>query len=114
MRPEFSHLRRLERLSLLALLLLLVGCGTIRVSGALNALNTSTSTGTVSFVHFTAIFDSNGTLINVTIVTLAVPSAMSTFTFCGNQASQFTVNSPVQVSFTPGQSCSNLVAVVPH
>ena len=102
------------RLLLLSLLLVLTGCGTFRVAGALNVSNTSVSTGTVSFVHFTAIFGSSGTLINVTVVTLVTPPAMNTLTFCGNQSSQFTMNSAVQVSFTPGQSCSNLVAVVSH
>jgi len=110
MRLRFSNP---ARLLLLSLLLVLTGCGTFRVSGALN-VNTSTSTGTVSFVHFTAIFDSSGTLINVTVVTLVTPPAMNTLTFCGNQSSQFTMNSSVQVSFTPGQTCSNLVAVVSH
>ena len=114
MRHRFSNLRRPERLLLVAVLLLLTGCGTFRVAGAINFSNTSVSTGTVSFVHFTAIFDSSGTLINVTVVTLAEPPVTNTFTFCGNQSSQFTMNSAVQVSFTPGQSCSNLVAVVAH
>ena len=50
----------------------------------------SVATGTVSFVQFTAIFAGNGTLVNVTVVTLAVPPVANTFTFCGNQISQFT------------------------
>ena len=111
MRLRYIGFRRSARLLLLPLFLLAVGCGTIRVSGALNASNTSSSIGTVSFVHFTAIFDSQGTLINVTVVTLAVPPATNTLTFCGNQSAQFTMNTAVQVSFTPGQSCSNLVSV---
>ena len=114
MRVRYRNFRLPARLLLLPVLLLLTGCGTFRVSGALNASNTSISTGTVSFVQFTAIFDSKGTLINVTVVTLLAPPTTNTFTFCGNQASQFTMSSAVQVSFTPGQSCSNLVAVVPH
>jgi hypothetical protein len=114
MRHRCSNVRRPARLLLLPLLLLLTGCGTIRVSGALNASNISVSSGTVSFVHFTAIFDSKGTLINVTIVTLAAPPTMNTLTFCGNQTSQFAMNSGVQVSFTGGQSCSDLISVVPH
>jgi hypothetical protein len=113
MRLRSNNLRRTARLLFLPLFLLVAGCGAIRVSGALNASNTSTSIGTVSFVHFTAIFGSNGTLINVTIVTLVAPPA-NTLTFCGNQSSQFTMNTAVQVSFMPGQSCSNLISVVPH
>jgi hypothetical protein len=115
MRFRCSNYRKLARLWLLTFLLLLVGCGSIRISGAINPTNASVAAGTVSFVHFTAIFDSTGTLINVTVVTLAVPPATNTFTFCGNHASQFMMNSTVQISFTPAtQACSNLVSVVPH
>lgn len=116
MRFRCCNCRDLARLLLLTSSLLLVGCGTIRVSGALNSSNVSTAAGTVSFVQFTAIFDSTGTLINVTVVTLAVPPITNMFTFCGNQASQFMMNSSVQVSFTPAttQTCSNLVSVAPH
>ena len=114
MRLLFSNCRRAPRLLLLALLLLLTGCGTVVVSGAFIPTNTSVSAGTVSFIHFTAIFGDNGTLINVTVVTLATPPTTSTLTFCGNQLSQFTMNSTVQVSFLAGPSCSNLVAVAPH
>jgi hypothetical protein len=91
----------------------LIGCGSFRVSGAINPSNVLVATGTVSFVQFTAIFDSKGTLINVTVVTLLVPPGTNTLTFCGNQASQFTMSSAVQVSFSTGQACSNLIAVVP-
>ena len=111
MRLFFSNCRRAPRLLLLALLLLLTGCGTVVVSGAFVPTNTSVSAGTDSFIHFTAIFDNSGAMINVTFVTLLAPPATNTFTFCGNQSSQFTMNSTVQVSFSPGQSCSNLVAV---
>jgi hypothetical protein len=94
--------------------LLLIGCGTIRVSGALNSSNVSVVSGTVSFVQFTAILDNNGSLINVTVVTLFVPPGNNSFTFCGNQTSQFAMDNSVQVSFTSGQPCSGLVAVVSH
>jgi len=73
MRQRYRNVWRASWLLLLAFLLLVAGCGTIRVSGALNESNTSVSTGTVSSVHFTAIFGSNGTLINVTVVTLVAP-----------------------------------------
>jgi hypothetical protein len=115
MRHRFSSVwGSAPMLLLIVLLSVLTGCGTFRVAGAINFSNTSVSTGTVSFVHFTAIFGDRGTLINVTVVTLVAPPVTNTFTFCGNQSSQFTMNSAVQVSFTPGQSCSNLVAVTPH
>jgi len=116
MRVRCSNCRDLAQLLLLTFSLLLVGCGNIRVSGALNTSNVSVAAGTVSFVHFTEIFDSTGTLINVTVVTLAVPPATNTFTFCGNQTSQFTMSSSVQVSFSPAttQACSTLISVVPR
>jgi len=114
MRLRFSKLRRPAQLLLLALLLLMTSCGSVRVSGIFISSAPSVSIGTVSFVHFTAIFGDNGTLINVTVVTLATPPTTSTLTFCGNQSSQFTMSSTVQVSFTPGPSCSSLVAVTPH
>ena len=98
------------------LLALVVGCGSsFRVSGALNVRNVSVVNGTVSFVQFTAIFNNSGTLVNVTSVTLTAPAVTNTFLFCGNQTSQFAMNSTVQVSFTQETPvCSNLVSVVPH
>lgn len=114
MRLPYSEFRRLAWLLLLPFLSLVIGCGSIRLSGALNSSNSSLSMGTVGFVQFTAIFDSKGALIDVTIVTLLVPTGTSTFTFCGNQTSRFSMSSPVQVGFIPGQACSNLIAVVAH
>jgi hypothetical protein len=114
MRMRFRHFHCPARLFLVALLLLLNGCGTVRVAGIFTSSEPSVSIGTVSFIHLTAIFGDNGTLINVTVVTLVTPRTMNTFTFCGNQSSQFTMNSTVQVSFTPAHSCSTLVAIAPH
>ena len=114
MRVLFCNIRRAARLLLIPMLFLLTGCGTVRVAGAFIPSAPSVSIGTVSFIHLTAIFGDNGTLINVTVVTLVAPPAANTFTFCGNQSSQFTMNSTVQVSFMAAQGCSNLVAVAPH
>jgi hypothetical protein len=115
MRLGWNSFRSLAQLSLVSFLVLMVGCGSsFRVSGTLNVPTTSVVSGTVSFVQFTAIFNNSGTLVNVTIVTLATPAVSNTLTLCGNQASQFTMNTAVQVSFTPGSpSCSNLVSVAP-
>jgi hypothetical protein len=33
-------------------------------------------------------------------------------TFCGDQRSQFPMNTFLQANFTPGQPCSNLIIVV--
>ena len=115
MRLGWSRCRRWTQLLALLLLWMVIGCGsTFRVSGALNVSNPSTAAGAVSFVQFTAIFDSAGTLVNVTIVTLANPAAANTFTFCGNQTSQFKMNDNVQVNFNPGKTCSSLVSVAQH
>ena len=114
MRPGWNGFRRLTQLLLASVLLLVAGCGSsFRISGALNVPAMSVVSGTVSFVQFTTIFDSSGTLVNVTIVTLATTPAPTILTFCGNQTSQFTITRPVQVSFNSGTSvCSNLVSVV--
>lgn len=93
-------------------LLLLTGCGSFRISGALNPASVSVANGTVSFVQFTAIFDNNMSMVNVTVVTLSALSGNTTLTFCGNQSSQFTMSTSVQISFTPSQPCSTLVAVI--
>lgn len=106
--------RGLTWLLLVSLLLPLVGCGSIRFSGALNSSGVLAASGTVSIVQFTAILDGNGSLIDVTIVTLSTSPGTNVLTFCGNQASRFTIGSDVQVSFTATQSCSNLIAVVLH
>ena len=112
---RYGNFRDSARLLLISSLLFVVGCGSVRIAGVLNSSNVSVVSGTVSFVQFTVIFDSKGTLTEVTIVTLLMPVGTNTFTFCGNQVSQFTMNSSVQISFTPaGQACSNLIAVVQH
>jgi len=105
--------RAWAQLLLILLLAFAVGCGsTFFVSGALNPPNTSVAIGTVSFVQFTSILGSDGILVNVTIVTLAVRAVPNTLTFCGNQVPQFAINTAVQVSFIPGTPpCSNLVSV---
>jgi hypothetical protein len=112
MRLGWNSLRLLTLLFVASLLV--AGCGSsFRISGALNVPAMSVVAGPVSFVQFTAIFDSSGTLVNVTIVTLATTPTPSTLTFCGNQTSQFTMTHSVQISFNPGTSvCSNLVSVV--
>ena len=114
MRLGWNSLRRMAQLFLVSLILFVVGCdSTFRVSGALNPVNMSVVSGTVSFVQFTALLSSSGTMVNVTIVTLATPTVSNTLTLCGNQTSQFTMNTAVQVSFSMESSaCSNLVSVV--
>lgn len=114
MRLGWNGFRSVAQLFLVSLLLLVVGCdSSFRVSGALNPVNMSVVSGTVSFVQFTAILSSGGTMVNVTIVTLATPTVSNTLTLCGNQTSQFMMNTNMQISFTTGTSvCSNLVSVM--
>ena len=102
-----QYLRALAAL----LALFLAGCGsTFHISGAVNP-DIVTTTGTVSFVHVSVSSDGNGTMVNVTVVTLLQASMTQTLTFCGSQMNQFPMNSPVKASFTPGTICATLVAV---
>jgi uncharacterized protein YceK len=58
-------------LSLLLLFsLLLTGCGTVVVRGALNSDNTVVASGAVSIVRLTFASDGNGNSVTVTVVTL--------------------------------------------
>ena len=91
---------------LLACLLTTVSCGAIFVRGAINT-GTQTLNGTVSIVQFSA--DSEG--ISITIITLMSDGMANTLNFCGDQRALFPSHSQVQVSFTPGTPCANVLAV---
>lgn len=91
--------------------LLLAGCGTIMVRGALNGDNTVVASGMVSIVHLTFASDGNGTSITVTVVTLVQSGTAQTLTFCGSQVSQFPMDAFVTTKFTSGQTCSTLLSV---
>jgi hypothetical protein len=69
--------------------------------------NMQTANGTVSTVQFTFMNGSS----SVTIVTLANQSAANTLSFCGDQRSQFPVDTIVKATFTPGMNCDNLISV---
>jgi uncharacterized surface anchored protein len=56
--------------------------------------------------------DVNGISIAVTTVTLDSSTISNSFTFCGDQFSQFPINSVVRVTFVSGFSCSTLSDVV--
>ena len=66
---------------------------------------TCTSVQTISVVG-------NGGLILVTSVTLFSDGLSRTFSFCGNSAGQFPVNSFLTISFTNGPSCATPASVV--
>lgn len=99
--------------ALIMLLSQLLACGGIHVGAISNPSNVSVASGTVSVVHLTVVSNSNGTFVNVTAVTLLMPLGTNSLMLCGDQRSQFPTNSTVQVSYTPGQDCSNLVKVGP-
>ena len=108
----FVSLRRCRSMILLGLLFSqLLACGSFHVAGAILSSNVTTTSGTVSVVRLTVVSNANGTFVNVTAVTLLVPMGSDSLMLCGDHASSFTMNSNVQVSFTQGQDCSNLVMV---
>ena len=91
---------------LMACLLTTVSCGDIFVRGAINP-GTQSLNGMVSVVQFSA--DSGG--VAITIITLTSNGMANTLNFCGDQRSLFPSQSQVQVSFTPGTPCANVLAV---
>jgi hypothetical protein len=102
----------MERLlSLLVLFsLLLTGCGTVVVRGALNG-DPVVAAGVVSIVHLTFSSDGKGNTITVTVVTLLQSGAAQTLTFCGSQVTQFPMDTFVTTKFTTGSTCATLITV---
>jgi hypothetical protein len=103
--------RLLNLLSLLLLSLSCAGCGYVAVSGAIQP-GTQTVSGMVSIVQFSFV---NG-VSSVTIVTLVGQNmtgmdTADTLRFCGDQRSQFPMDTTVNARFSPGTSCNNLVSV---
>jgi hypothetical protein len=88
-------------LALLLVPLLSCGGGTFFVGVNTNTGSTVAVGGMVSFVQLTVV---NGN-VNVTIVTLVTNGSTNSITFCGSNASQFPINSFMQVNFTPAQPC---------
>ncbi len=95
---------------LLALTLLIPGCGNVFVRGFWNG-GTQTVSGTVSIVQLSFVVDGNVST-QVTVITFTDNFASSTVSFCGDQRTQFPLNDFVQATFAPGQPCSNLFNVV--
>ena len=98
--------------ALLLLLIALIGCGGVTFQGGLPPANALTVSGLVTFVQFTAMSDGNGSVVNVTVVTLVQSGLPQTFAFCGNHDGTFPLSQNMQVSFTPATICGNIVAVV--
>jgi hypothetical protein len=74
---------------------------------------TQVANGTVSSVGLTSVNNGSGGLQSATAVVLAVPLGNTSVLLCGDQRAQFTMNSSVQVSYTNGTYCSDLVSVQP-
>ncbi|MGI9102711.1 MAG: hypothetical protein ACR2IF_09740 [Terriglobales bacterium] len=98
------------RRGLIFVLLLLTGCGGVQFGVHTLPANAVTTSGFVTIVQLTVVGDGNGSLINVTFVTLTQNGSAQTFTFCGSQSNLFFVNTNMQISFMPGASCATLVA----
>ncbi|HYN15097.1 MAG TPA: hypothetical protein VES66_04825 [Terriglobales bacterium] len=87
------------------------GCGAVRIQGFVGSDVVSVS-GFVSAVQVTTVAGANGTLIEVTFVTLQQTLGFTTTNFCGNVSARFPMNSFAQVSFKPGQPCSTIVVII--
>jgi hypothetical protein len=90
---------------LLVMTLLGASCGNVFVRGAINPGAQSVN-GTVSIVELSV---DGG--VSITIITFSSSGMANTLNFCGDQRSQFPANRQVQVSFTPGKPCDNVLAV---
>lgn len=100
-------------LHLMALCLLLTGCGQIFVGFVSNPGNPTSVSGIVLTVQIESAKDVSGVALTVTAVTLNNNAGVtSTFSFCGDQRSRFPINQQVRVDFTSGSSCSTLNGVV--
>jgi hypothetical protein len=111
MRVRDSLFRLIAEILFAVLVSQLLACSGVYVVGVSNPSNVTVASGTVSFVSFSVISGPNGTMVNVTAVTLLAPLGSNSLMLCGDQRSSFAMNSNVQVSYTTGQDCSNLLKV---
>ena len=103
-------MRFLPKLLIVSVLaIVLVSCGGTTQVGFVS--NFPAVTGSVSSVHLSVVSDGS-TTIQVTVVTLQANGFPHQFTFCGDQASQFPMNTSVTVNFNPGQNCNQIIVVV--
>jgi len=106
-------MKRLAPLAvILVLVTLLASCGAVFVGFVSNpGAVPSTISGTVTIVYLGFSADSNGTVVNVTQVTLVTPTVSNSMAFCGDQRTLFPINQSLKVEFTHGTPCSTLVSV---
>ena len=95
----------------LVLAFILTGCGGLVVRFVSNQLPPVTATGTVVAVGLTSGNDQFGTPVTITAVTLVNTGVSTTLNLCGNQETQFLINSVVQVKYTTGTPCFVLMTV---
>jgi hypothetical protein len=90
----------------------LAGCGAVFVGFVSNpGVVPSSISGTVTIVFLGFSADSNGTVVNVTHVTLVNVGSPNTMAFCGDQRTLFPVDQSLKAEFTNGTLCSTLVSV---
>jgi hypothetical protein len=105
-------MRRLLTLIIVGFLLCAIaGCDAVFIgtdfrSGAV------TVSGSVVQIVLTNVVGTDGTLVQVTIVTFFQNSTSNSVTFCGNTVSQFPMNNLVTARFTPAQPCATLILVI--
>lgn len=97
---------------ILVLIFMLTGCGAVFVGFVSNPGGVPSSvSGTVTIVHLGFVDDGQGTVANVTIVTLVDLGLARTISFCGDQQTLFPINQTLRAEFTSGTLCSTLVSV---
>jgi hypothetical protein len=106
----------MTRLVPLGLVLILVvglaDCGAVFVGFVSNpGVVPSSISGTITIVFLGFSADSNGTVVNVTQVTLVHLGAANTMGFCGDQRTLFPINQSLKIEFINGTLCSTLVSV---
>ena len=103
---------RLLPVLLVALCLLLTGCGSFFVGFFSNHPGGPFRvSGTVSVVSFGFVEDPTGLTITFTAVTLVNSGTATTIHFCGDQRAKFPINRFLQADFNIGIHCSVLIAV---
>ena len=100
------------RLLFLPICFVLLGCGNVKINGA---LQTSSISGQISTVQLTSASGMNG-VSQITVVIFLNNSSSTTVNFCGNVVNQMPVGNFVTVSFMQNQGCATLtfVAIETH
>lgn len=105
-------MRALTAAAVLAISLLLSGCGGVFLfTTGTEGANIIVVSGTCTSVQTTNVVGNSGFIV-VTGVTLFNNGLSSTYNFCGNVASQFPLNSFLTVTFTSGTSCATTNSIV--